>query len=116
MANATIDQVGMYHEDFSGALSAALNSEIIYENSLSCSSLGVRLEVPSGGQVQIQASFDGVNFFQIQFYTVDTTTLASTYSSSCDLIGSIAAFHSIKFIVTSAGIADGSVTGRASIV
>lgn len=99
-------------EDFDLVISQALNATVSFDNSRGFSSIGVRVVVPTGGQVSFEASFDGVTFFGATFRSQEFDQYTQKTSTTGHFVGSISAFRVVRFKTTIGGSAPGSASGR----
>ncbi len=112
-----IDNFHGHMYDFGSAsnLSAAADSEVVFDNTIGYNHIGFKLTIPPGGVVTFQATYDDSTYFDIKLKNESLKYVSST-SISGRFRGVISAYRKIKFKVTTAGSSAGSVIGRATMV
>jgi hypothetical protein len=113
VADASKDMGGSAYLDFSGTIGTGIGDMYRFENSCGHSSVGFHLTIPSGGEVQFQGSYDGVNFTPIQMRELSSNGYVQITDHTEDYLGSISAVRSMRFILTAAGNLPATVAGRA---
>jgi hypothetical protein len=94
-------------------IAAALNSTYTLANLGGYNTITFQLTVPTGGTVQFQSSFDdGVTYTRCTMRGTSSDSYTQITSTSGGFIGSIAGMTHFRVIVTSAGSAAGTITGR----
>lgn len=95
-------------------LSAALNSEVVYDNKHGMSTISFHLNIPTGATVVFEGSLDGLTYTGVKLRSMDTDEYSSSATESSPYIGSISSLRMFRVRVSVAGSAAGSVIGRAS--
>lgn len=94
-------------------LAAALNSEVVVDNTQGAAGIAFFLTVPTGATVVFESSFDGVYVQSTLRRTANNSYVTSTNATGTYL-GSIAGARSFRVRVSVAGSAAGSVIGTTS--
>jgi hypothetical protein len=100
------------HTDFEGVIGQNVNDAYTLENPRASSALGFHLVVPTGGTVEFEGSYDNINWVSTTYRQIGADGFRSHAHFNEDFTGSIAGFRSIRWRVSIAGSAPGSVAGR----
>jgi hypothetical protein len=109
-SSGTTNQFGA----FSTALSQTLGAT--YEVSVDgYNGIGLHIKPPTGGSIQFEGSYDGVNWTPITLRQLGDNGYTQHTETESDFIGSIACLTKIRFKTILAGSAPGSVGGRMTV-
>lgn len=103
------------YQDFGSLnnLGSGINSEFVFDNLGGFSSVGFYASIPSGGQVNFEGSFDGINYSEITFRDVGTDGYVQHTDHDENFIGSISSLRKFRCRVAVAGSTSGYIMGRA---
>lgn len=101
------------HEEINSEVTQALNDSYIYPNRFGFSTIGLHIIPPTGGTIVIEGSYNGSSWFPVFLKDLETSLNIHTVSNAVDVSGTITGYSSIRFRVSLAGSAPGSVVGRA---
>lgn len=110
------DSQAIQFDDFgsTGNLGGGLNNEFVFDNINGYSSIGFHLEVPSGGTVNFEGTFDGTNWSAATLRQVGSDGYVTYAHQSNDYIGSISSLKEFRARTSIAGSGVGTIMGRAS--
>lgn len=109
-SSGTTNQFGA----FSSALSQTLGAT--YEvNVDGYNGIGFHLNPPTGGSIQFEGSYDGVNWTPITLRDIGDDGYTQHSETEDDYIGSVACLTKIRFKTVLAGSAPGSIGGRMTV-
>lgn len=103
---------GSSYIDFSGSIDTGVGSSFCFNNTYGHSSIGFHLNMPDGGKIQFQGTYDGVNYTPIQMRELSSNGYVQTSLHTEDYLGSISALKKIQFIRTEAGTIPATAVGR----
>lgn len=98
--------------EFEYTIAKAQNTTVEIHNNIGWSTIGFYIVVPTGGAVKLQGTYDDSNWFDLNVYEPGSVTTISSMTSSGSYNADILGMRQVRFNVTSAGSADGSVTGK----
>jgi hypothetical protein len=103
-------RVGGWDVSFSGVLSETVGDTTEYANK-GYATLAFFIEVPPGGEIIFEASFDRITWESISIRSINNDIFQSKIISDGNFIGSIVGLPNIRFRTSSAGSDDGTITG-----
>jgi hypothetical protein len=109
-SSGTTNQFGAFSVVLSPTLNATYDISVDGYNGV-----GLHIKPPTGGRIEFEGSFDGVNFTAITLREVGANGYTQGASYEEDYIGSIACLAKIRFRTGIAGSAPGSCGGRMTV-
>jgi hypothetical protein len=98
--------------EFEYTIAKAKDTLVEVHNNVGWSTIGFYITVPTGGAVKLQGTYDDSNWFDMAVYTPGSVTQVTSITLSGSYSADIISMRKVRFNVTSAGSADGSVAGK----
>ena len=89
-----------------------MNDATIFENKRGFSTIAFHCNVPTGGEITFEVTYDNSNWESVSFRSVDLDIYTKTTDNGSDFIGSIAGVRKIRFRTSIAGSASGTIEGQ----
>lgn len=100
--------------DFSGVFGAYSGASYEIDNDFGYSSIGFHLNVPNGGKVAFEGTFDNVNWNALTLRQLGSDGYVTHENESNGYIGSVSTIKKVRVRTYSPGSTTGSIVGRLS--